>query len=77
MTGTKTSFAPETAPCGKRVGGELLVDDDGDGLVIRDQFFACGCRRIRHAYHDGSIQLTTVRHDGKKVKEAVEPDHGK
>ncbi|MFC5829376.1 hypothetical protein [Nonomuraea insulae] len=77
MTGTKIPFDPETAPCGKRSGGERLVDDDGYGLVIRDQLFTCGCRRIRHEYHDGSIHLSAVRHDGKRVKDPIEPDHGK
>ncbi|HEX4815869.1 MAG TPA: hypothetical protein VFV66_24245 [Nonomuraea sp.] len=76
MTGTRTPFPPEPAPCGKKVGGEHFHDDDGYGLLIRDQLFACGCRRIRHEYHDGSIHLSAVRHDGKRVKDQVEPDHG-
>ncbi|GAA4067916.1 hypothetical protein [Nonomuraea soli] len=77
MTGTKTPFAPETAPCGKKSGGERLLDDDGYGLLIRDQFFECGCRRIRHEYHDGSIHIAAIRHDGKRVKDShSEADHG-
>ncbi|TMR92434.1 hypothetical protein [Nonomuraea basaltis] len=76
MTGIRTPFAPETAPCGKKVGGERLLDDDGYGLLIRDQLFDCGCRRIWHEYHDGSIHLSAIRHDGKRVKDQVEPDHG-
>ncbi|MFD1545692.1 hypothetical protein [Nonomuraea guangzhouensis] len=76
MTGTKTPFTPETAPCGKKSAGERLVDDDGYGLVIRDQIFDCGCRRIRHEYHDGSIHLSSIRHDGKRVKDPIQPDHG-
>ncbi|GAA2894516.1 MULTISPECIES: hypothetical protein [Nonomuraea] len=77
MTGTKIPFDPETAPCGKKSGGDRLVDDDGYGLVIRDQLFDCGCRRIRHEYHDGSIHLSAIRHDGKRVKDQIQPDHGK
>ncbi|MFE3449872.1 hypothetical protein ACFXJ8_13145 [Nonomuraea sp. NPDC059194] len=76
MTGTRTPFSPETAPCGRKTGGERLIDDDGYGLLIKDQYFDCGCRRIRHEYHDGSIHLTAVRHDGKPVREQDEPDHG-
>ncbi|NUW36092.1 hypothetical protein HTZ77_32445 [Nonomuraea sp. SMC257] len=76
MTGTRTPFTPETAPCGKRSGGERYVDDDGYGLVIRDQLFDCGCRRIRHDYHDGSIHMSAIRHDGKRVRDQSEPDHG-
>ncbi|MFD1934242.1 MULTISPECIES: hypothetical protein [Nonomuraea] len=76
MTGSRTPFSPETAPCGRTSGGERLVDDDGYGLLIRDQYFDCGCRRIRHEYHDGSIHLSAVRHDGKRVREQDQPDHG-
>ncbi|GAA2361525.1 hypothetical protein [Nonomuraea africana] len=76
MTGTRTPFAPEIAPCGRQCGGERFVEDDGYGLLIRDQYFDCGCRRIRHEYHDGSIHLTAVRHDGKPVRDQVQPDHG-
>jgi hypothetical protein len=76
MTGTRTPFAPETAPCGRKVGGERFDDDDGHGLLIRDQFYACGCSRIRHEYHDGSIHMAAVRHDGKRVHDQGEPDNG-
>ena len=76
MTGTRTPFDPETAPCGRKSGGERLYDDDGYGLVIRDQFFDCGCRSIRHEYHDGSIHLSAVRHDGKRVPDQQQADRG-
>jgi hypothetical protein len=76
MTGTKTVFSDEIAPCGKRRGGEILVDEDGYGLLIRDVYFACGCRRIRHEYHDGSIEVMTTRHDGRRVSESSLADHG-
>ncbi|PZG17068.1 hypothetical protein [Nonomuraea aridisoli] len=77
MTGTRTPFAPETAPCGRKVGGERFMEDDGYGLLIRDWFYTCGCRRIRHEYHDGSIHMSAVRHDGKRIKDQAEPDRGK
>ncbi|WP_084960376.1 hypothetical protein [Thermoactinospora rubra] len=76
MSGTRTPFSPETAPCGRRSAGERLVDDDGYGLLIRDQYFECGCRRIRHEYHDGSIHIASIRHDGKRVTEPSAADHG-
>ncbi|KAB2352325.1 hypothetical protein [Actinomadura rudentiformis] len=75
MVGTKTHFTSEKAPCGRTVDGEHYVDRDEEGLVIRDEFFACGCRLIRHEYHDGSVDVRTVRHDGKRVSEPG-PDHG-
>ena len=76
MAGTRISFSDEQAPCGKTVGGDHYLDDDDDGLVIRDEYYACGCRRIRHEYHDGSIQVRAIRHDGKPVKDQFGPDHG-
>ncbi|MFC0553798.1 hypothetical protein ACFFHJ_23170 [Planotetraspora thailandica] len=56
--------------------GEHYLDDDGDGLVIREEYFSCGCRRSRHEYHDGSIEMTAVRHDGKVVRDEVGANHG-
>jgi hypothetical protein len=76
VAGTRISFTEEQAPCGKTVGGDHFLDDDDDGLVIRDEYYACGCRRIRHEYHDGSIQVRAIRHDGKPVKDPFGPDHG-
>jgi hypothetical protein len=76
MVGTRTRFTHEQAPCGKTVDGDHYRDDDEEGLVIRDEYYDCGCRRIRHEYHDGSIQTTAIRHDGATVKEQFSPDHG-
>lgn len=76
MTGTRTMFSDQIAPCGRKIGGEHLVDRDDDGLLIRDDYFACGCRRIRHEYHDGSTYITETRHDGKRVRGQFGPDHG-
>ena len=76
MTGTRTVFTEQIAPCGRTGGGEHLVDEDDFGLLIRDDYFSCGCRRIRHEYHDGSIHETVTRHDGKRVKDQPGPDHG-
>jgi hypothetical protein len=76
MVGTKTRFTGEKAPCGKTVDGEHYLDDDEQGLVIRVEYFSCGCRRSRHEYHDGSIEVTTVRHDGKVARDEVGANHG-
>jgi hypothetical protein len=67
MVGTRIRFTSEQAPCGKTVDGERYRDDDDEGLVISDHYYACGCRTTRHEFHDGSIQVKAIRHDGKVV----------
>ena len=64
MVGTKIHFTAEQAPCGKIVPGDHYNDTDDYGLVIHDEYYDCGCRRIRHEY------------DGKPVKGELGPDHG-
>ncbi|GAA0433041.1 hypothetical protein Acor_07000 [Acrocarpospora corrugata] len=76
MTGTRTAFTDLLAPCGRKGGGEHFVEEDGDGLLIRDDYFDCGCRRIRHEYHDGSIHVHATRHDGRRATDEFGPDHG-
>ena len=76
MVGTKIHFMAEQAPCGKVVAGDHYQDEDDEGLVIRDEYYDCGCRRIRHEYHDGSAEVRATRHDGKPVKGEPGPDHG-
>jgi hypothetical protein len=76
MVGMKDGFAGEVAPCGKQVGGEHYRDRDDEGLVIYDQVYACGCRRTRHEYHDGSMRETAVRHDGKVLVDDPGPERG-
>ncbi|RJL34610.1 hypothetical protein D5H75_06200 [Bailinhaonella thermotolerans] len=58
------------------VAGEYYRDGDEHGLRIRDSFFECGCRVIRHEFHDGSCHERAVRHDGRVVKDQYGPDHG-
>jgi hypothetical protein len=65
MAATSIGFKGQKAPCGRIVDGESYQDQDEHGLVIDDQFYACGCRTIRHEYHDGSMSHKVVRHDGK------------
>jgi hypothetical protein len=76
MVGMRSQFTSELAPCGRTVDGEHYRDEDEQGLVIYDQIYACGCRRIRHEYHDGSIDTKSIRHDGKRVRDDFGPDHG-
>ena len=30
-------------------------------------FYGCGCKTIRHEYHDGSVSYRVVQHDGTVV----------
>ena len=76
MVGTKVHFTAEQAPCGKIVAGEHYADEDTEGLIIRDEYYECGCRRILHEYHDGSTEARAIRHDGKLVKGEFGPNHG-
>ena len=76
MVGTRTRFTREQAPCGKVVDGEHYRDGGQEGPVIRDEYDACGCRRIRHEYHDGSTHTTAIRHNGTVLRERFDPDHG-
>ncbi|MGQ0639715.1 MAG: hypothetical protein ACT4P6_02940 [Gemmatimonadaceae bacterium] len=64
MAPTKTRFAGQKAPCGRIVDGESYQDRDEDALLTEAMDFACGCRVIRHEYHDGSVSRKVVRHDG-------------
>lgn len=54
----------QKAPCGRIVDGERYRDEDEQVLVTEDVTYACGCRTIRHEYHDGSVGQRVVRHDG-------------
>jgi hypothetical protein len=76
MVGTRIGFTGERAPCGKTVDGEHYWDDDEEGLVIRDEYYRCGCRRILHKYHDGSVASTAMHHNGTVVRERFSSDHG-
>ena len=65
MTSTIARFEPVRAPCGKVSGGEQFTAEDQQGLVTLDVRFACGCHRHKEEFHDGSVHLRVVRHDGK------------
>ena len=74
MVGTKIHFMAEQAPCGKIVPGDHYEDRDDYGLVIRDEYYDCGCRRIRHEYHDGTITTTATRH-GRRHGKLISEEH--
>ena len=66
MTST-SSFKSQKAPCGQMVDGESSLDQHDDVLVTHAMDYSCGCRTVRHEYHDGSVSHKVVRHDGKVV----------
>jgi hypothetical protein len=75
MTGTSTHFTKERAPCGRLVDGDHSREGDSEGLRFDDTTYRCGCRRIRHEFHDGSVQIRTIRHDGKVLSDEHSGDH--
>jgi hypothetical protein len=64
MSATSTSFNSQQAPCGRMVDGESYQDRDEETLLTQEMDYACGCRTIRHEYHDGSVSQKIIRHDG-------------
>jgi hypothetical protein len=58
------SFQGQRAPCGRIVSGENYEDHDDEIVVTEETIYKCGCRSIRHEYHDGSVSRKVVRHDG-------------
>ena len=76
MVGTRIRFTSELAPCGKALDGEHYRDTDDDGLFMCDEYYVCGCRRIRHEFHDGSVRTRVIRHDGRVVMDEVSAEHG-
>ena len=64
MVLTNVGFRSQQAPCGQIVDGATYQDQDEEAVVTEELDFACGCRTIRHEYHDGSVSRKVVRHDG-------------
>ena len=58
------SFSRQQAPCGRIVHGETYQDSDDETVLTQELDYACGCRTIRHEYHDGSVSQKVIRHDG-------------
>lgn len=75
MGATTTRFASEKAPCGRIVGGERLLDDDQDDehcRVTDEVFYACGCKSIRHEYHDGGVARRLLHHNGTVLADELD-----
>jgi hypothetical protein len=64
MPAASTTFKSQQAPCGRIVDGETYEDRDQETLLTRELDYTCGCRTIRHEYHDGTVSSRIVRHDG-------------
>ncbi|HKA91563.1 MAG TPA: hypothetical protein VKE22_28065 [Haliangiales bacterium] len=70
-----TTFERQKAPCGRIGDGEHVQENDDDGLVTDDYYYACGCRIIHHELHDGSVCSKVVRHDGKVLQDELVAEH--
>ena len=76
MVGTSIRFSSERAPCGKQVGGRQQQDSGGQGLVLDNRTYACGCRQVYREFHDGSGHARVIRHDGKVLMDEHSPERG-
>jgi hypothetical protein len=59
-----TRFESQHAPCGQNVTGESYQDRDEEVLLTQELRYACGCRSIRHEFHDGAVSSRVVHHNG-------------
>ncbi|MEU5850225.1 hypothetical protein [Saccharopolyspora shandongensis] len=50
-------------------------EGDAAGLLVEDVAYECGCRAMRHQFHDGSVRIRKVRHDGKVLVDEHSADH--
>jgi hypothetical protein len=75
MVATTTHFTKQKAPCGHTSDGDHHIEADDDGLIYDDLKYSCGCREIRHIYHDGSTRIRTIRHDGKVLRDEHSGEH--
>jgi len=60
-----TRFETRQAPCGHSVNGESYQDQDEEVLLTQELRYACGCRSVRHEFHDGAVSSKVVHHNGK------------
>jgi hypothetical protein len=72
VVATNTSFTQQKAPCGRIVDGETYQDRDEETLLTLEVDYACGCRTIRHEYHDGSVSQKVIRHDGRVLVDELD-----
>jgi hypothetical protein len=59
-----TTTISEQAPCGAIIECEIYEDRDEEVLITQERCYSCGCMIVRHEYHDGSVALRVVHHDG-------------
>jgi hypothetical protein len=71
MPATSSSFKSQQAPCGRIVDGETYEDQDSETLLTREVDYTCGCRSVRHEYHDGTVSRRIVRHDGRVLADEM------
>jgi hypothetical protein len=67
MVLTNVGFKSQKAPCGQIVDGETYQDHDEEVVITQGRDFACGCRSIRHEYHDGTVSRSDIHHDGTVI----------
>jgi hypothetical protein len=71
MPATSSSFKSQQAPCGRIVDGETYEDQDSETLLTHEVDYTCGCRSVRHEYHDGTVSRRIVRHDGRVLTDEM------
>ena len=75
MPSSSNSFTGQKAPCGQSVDGQCHEDRDDEGLIVRDLFYACGCRSLHHEFHDGSLTRKIVHHNGHVLVDEFISEH--
>ncbi len=75
MPTSSTTFENQQAPCGRTCNGQCHDDRDDEGLSIHDMFYSCGCRSLRHEFHDGSMSRKIVHHDGHVIVDEFISEH--
>jgi hypothetical protein len=75
MVVATTYFMKRKAPCGRATAGDHHIENDYEGLLYDDFKYSCGCRELRHFYHDGCVHIRTIRHGGKVLWDERSGDH--
>lgn len=76
MTVMRARFTERAAPCGQLTAGEHFEARDDQGMSSDETLFDCGCKISREEYHDGSVEHTVIRHDGKLLDHETIGEHG-
>ena len=70
-----STFRDRPTPCRRRRDGEGYEDQDGATYLTQLVLFSCGCRIVRHEYHDGSVHQAVVRHEGMTLVDELLAAH--